>query len=159
MSYIEYEKYETMGLKVEQVKKCKEAFDAFDLDNSCFIEINELKYALEEMGHKPSEEELYKMMNEVDIEGKNEMSFDDFVKIIVKQKNIQKEKEEHDILDAFVALGGNYDRSGEINVDEVKKIVLEEFQMIIDQNKQQMEIDSDGNNTIDYNEFKDLLSN
>ena len=87
------------------------------------------------MGHKPSEEELYKMMNEVDIEGKNEMSFDDFVKIIVKQKNIQEEKEESDILDAFVALGGNPDRSGEIDVESVKRIVLEEFQMIIDLNK------------------------
>jgi Ca2+-binding EF-hand superfamily protein len=41
MSYIEYSKYEIMGLKQEQVKKCKEAFDAFDLDNSHFIEINE----------------------------------------------------------------------------------------------------------------------
>ena len=159
MSYIDYAKYENMGLKQEQVKKCKEAFDAFDLDNSHFIEINEQKFALEEMGHKPSEEELYKMMNEVDIEGKNEMSFDDFVKIIVKQKNIKEEKEEQDILDAFVAQGGNYDKSGELDVDQVKKIILEEFQMTIDLNKLQMEIDSDGNNTIDYNEFKDQLSN
>ena len=159
MSYIDYAKYENMGLKQEQVKKCKEAFDAFDLDNSHIIEINEQKFALEEMGHKPSEEELYKMMNEVDIEGKNEMSFDHFVKIIVKQKNIKEEKEEQDILDAFVAQGGNYDKSGELDVDQVKKIILEEFQMTIDLNKLQMEIDSDGNNTIDYNEFKDQLSN
>jgi len=30
MSNIEYTKYENIGLKSDQVKKCKEAFDAFD---------------------------------------------------------------------------------------------------------------------------------
>ena len=41
MNYIDFDKYLALGLKNEQVKKCKEAFDAFDLDNSQYIEINE----------------------------------------------------------------------------------------------------------------------
>lgn len=65
----DFEKWISQGFKREQIIKCKEAFDMFDLNDNEYIDIDELRLALENMGHQPSEEELYRMMNEGDSNG------------------------------------------------------------------------------------------
>jgi calmodulin len=54
----------------KEKQKCYEAFVAFDKNASGYIEKDELRKVLEEMGQKPTEEELIKMINDVDSSGR-----------------------------------------------------------------------------------------
>ena len=45
---------------------CRDAFLAFDKDRSGTIDVWELRQVLEAMGQKPTEEELFQMISEVD---------------------------------------------------------------------------------------------
>lgn len=169
------EKYTNLGFKPSQIQKCKEAFDLFDIDNSNFIELKELRLALENMGHKPTEEELYDMMTQVEKIDKNEkedpnseprISFEEFMSIILKQKLKVENEMREDIVNSFKALGGTIENEGEegerlsgtINLDKVKKIINDEFEMEIDMSKLIMQFDEDGNKEIQFSEFMDLMS-
>jgi hypothetical protein len=59
-------------------------------------------------------------------------------------------------VNAFVALGGNSDGSGAIVAERLEEAV-EELGLTLDVATLMAEIDSDGNGTIDYDEFSDLI--
>ena len=61
--------------------------------------------------------------------------------------------DDSDTVEAFVALGGNPDRSGEISTDKLRA-VIQEFQLTIDIDKLIADTDKDGSGQIDYEEFK-----
>lgn len=84
--------------------------------------------------------------------------------IPVKDKSIFKL-----IVDAFVAMGGNPDKSGYVDASKLIKIIKDEFKMTIDievqctfkRNIYQRliaEMDSDKSAKIEYEEFKSLLN-
>ena len=60
------------ALTKEEEAKCWEAFSAFDKDSSGYIDANELRIVLEMMGQKTTEEEIFRMINNVD--GKSDLS-------------------------------------------------------------------------------------
>ena len=142
----------------DQVLKCKDAFDLFDLNGNEYIEIDELKAALENMGHCPTEEELYLMMNEGGVKDHSGISFDDFMSIIHKQKEEIEVAMRQDIINAFVALGGNDDMTGNIDPNEVKKIIHSGFNMVIDLDKLLNQYDRDKNRNINFDEFKEMMT-
>ena len=51
ISDLDRDKWIQKGFKKEQIYKCREAFDMFDLNENDYIEIDELRLALENMGH------------------------------------------------------------------------------------------------------------
>ena len=55
-----------MVLQQEEIDACRDAFNAFDKDGSGNIDVWELRQVLEAMGQKPTEEELFQMISEVD---------------------------------------------------------------------------------------------
>merc|ERR1711964_30178 len=133
-----------MALTQEEIEKCKEAFNAFDKDNTGMIKQFELKIILDAMGQKTSDQELFRIIHEIDNDGTG-IEFGDFLKIIENQKKKGDEEEDDgDTLDAFVALGGNPDRSGCVDASMLIRIIKEEFQMTIDIEKLIKEIDTDG---------------
>lgn len=60
------------------------------------------------------------------------LDFKDFLKAIAFWKILESEKEEDDLVDAFVAMGGNPDKSGTIDAKALIKTVKSEFEMTID---------------------------
>lgn len=146
-------------LNKTEIEKSHEAFVAFDKDENGFIDRKELKGVLEEMGQKPSDDEVTKMINEVDSTSSGKIYFNDFLRVIAYHKMCQRDNDDGDTLDAFVAMGGNADGSGKIDASKLIKIVKDEFGMTIDIKKLIEEIDIDGSGEIEYNEFKALLSN
>jgi len=142
-----------------EVEKSHEAFVAFDKDQNNYIDRNELKSVLEEMGQKPNDEEVIKMIHEVDSTSSGKIYFNDFLKVIAYHKLCQRDSDDSDTLDAFVAMGGNADGSGKIDASKLIGIIRQDFGMTIDIQKLIEEIDIDGSGEIEYNEFKALLSN
>lgn len=61
-------------------------------------------------------------------------------------------------VDAFVACGGNSDKSGHVRRETLVKIVKEDFGLTIDIEKLIDDIDEDRSGEIEYAEFKQLLS-
>merc|ERR1711865_181550 len=68
-----------MSLTPEQEKECKEAFDLFDGDGSGAIDSKELKVAMMALGFEPSDEEIDKMVKDIDADGNATIEFEEFV--------------------------------------------------------------------------------
>jgi len=61
----------------------RQAFDEFDIDQSGWIGVSELRYVLTICGESPSEEELDEMLRMVCSDGGGQVSFDDYCKLFV----------------------------------------------------------------------------
>eukprot|EP00741_Cyanophora_paradoxa_P007661 tig00001164_g7410.t1 len=147
-----------MVLTQQEIDACRDAFDRFDKDNSGAIDVWELKSTLAELGQAPSEEELFQMISQVDDDGSGGITFSSFLKLIEIQKTrLKAEDDESDTIDAFVAMGGNPDKTGEIATDKLRK-TIKQFELTIDIDQLIAETDTDGSGFIDYEEFKTMLS-
>ena len=66
--------------------------------------------------------------------------------------------DETELLDAFVAMGGEPDGEGCVDAQKLIATIKEEFQMTIDIEALIKEIDEDGSGEIEFDEFKALLA-
>ncbi|EER00122.1 calmodulin, putative [Perkinsus marinus ATCC 50983] len=147
-----------MVLDEEFIEKCREAFNSFDTDGSGTIDAVEMKLLLTAIGEAPNEEELFKFMADVDEDGTGEIEFAEFLHAFEKQRDGYADTEdESDTLDAFVALGGNRDRSGFVDKDKLMRIVKEEFGMTIKVDRLMEELDHDKDGKINFAEFANLF--
>jgi len=113
-----------MTLSQEDITACREAFDKFDKDGSGTIDASELKATLNAMGQNPTEEEIFQMISQVDDDNSGEIEFAEFMKVIENQKaSAAKASDETDTIEAFVALGGNADKTGEISTEKLRAVV------------------------------------
>ena len=88
------------------------------------IDASELKATLNAMGQNPTEEEIFQMISQVDDDNSGEIEFAEFLKVIENQKaTAAKANDETDTIEAFVALGGNSDKTGEISTEKLRAVV------------------------------------
>merc|ERR1712205_216021 len=67
------------GLSDEQMDEIREAFSLFDSDASGMIDIRELKAAMRALGFEVKNEELKKMVSDVDNDGNGTIEFTEFL--------------------------------------------------------------------------------
>ena len=138
---------------------CRDAFLAFDKDRSGTIDVWELRQVLEAMGQKPTEEELFQMISEVDENMSGSIDFAEFLKVIENQKErAENFDDENDMIDAFVACGGEPDKGGHVRRETLVKIIKHDFGLTIDIEELINKIDTDLSGEIEFEEFKALLS-
>jgi Ca2+-binding EF-hand superfamily protein len=148
-----------MVLTQDDIDGCRDAFLAFDKDRSGTIDVWELRQVLEAMGQKPTEEELFQMISEVDDNMSGSIDFSEFIRVIENQKErAEKFDDESDMIDAFIACGGNPDKGGHVKKETLVKIIKHDFGLTIDIEELINKIDTDGSGEIEYGEFKTLLS-
>merc|ERR1711959_852195 len=121
---------EKQMLTQEEIDQCREAFERFDKDGSGTIDVWELKATLNAMGQYPTDEELLQMIAEVD--------------------------DDSDTVLAYVALGGNADKTGCISAKKLEA-TINQFGLTIDIKKLIEEADTDGSGEIEYDEFKQMF--
>merc|ERR1712216_951287 len=121
---------EKQMLTQEEIDQCREAFERFDKDGSGTIDVWELKATLNAMGQYPTDEELLQMIAEADDDG--------------------------DTVLAYVALGGNADKTGCISAKKLEA-TINQFGLTIDIKKLIEEADTDGSGEIEYDEFKQMF--
>ena len=63
-----------------------------------------------------------------------------------------------DLLDAYVAMGGDEDGGGCVDAEMLIKTIRDEFEMTIDIEALIAEVDEDGSGEIEFDEFKELLA-
>ena len=147
-----------LGLTPFEEEKCTQAFKAFDKDGSEDIDADELRTVLRMMGIVVNEAKLQRMMTEANPENPTTINKDQFKRVIGKQRKFQNKSNEEDTLDAYVALGGQKDRSGHIDAKQLVDIIKTQFEMTIDIEGLIAEVDEDKSGMIEYDEFMTLLS-
>ena len=87
------------------------------------------------------------------------INFAEFLKVIENQKErAENFDDESDMIDAYVACGGESDKSGFVSRDVLVKIIKHDFGLPIDIEGLINQIDTDGSGEIEFDEFKALLS-
>ena len=76
---------------------------------------------------------------------------------MAERREQQGGSSEEELLQAFVALGGEADGDGSIDADKLIDIIKNKFEMTIDIEALIEEVDEDGSGEIEFDEFKQLL--
>ncbi len=114
-------------LSEREIDKARLAFLEYDKDGSGSIDHYELKFMLEKMDIKASEADIFNMISEIDSDQSGEISFSEFLKVIDYQKSLNANNDTADILSAYIACGGNPDKSGHVDRRVISKIILADF--------------------------------
>ena len=106
-----------------------------------------------------SEQEMFRIITEVDPINTGYISYNLFKdKLCNREIARLMDNDEEELLDAFVAMGGEPDGEGCVDAQKLIKTIKEEFQMTIDIEALILEIDEDGSGEIEFDEFKALLT-
>merc|ERR1712232_1150038 len=145
------------ALSAEQKAEVKEAFDLFDTDGSGAIDAKELKVAMQALGFEPTNQEISKLISDIDIDGNATVEFEEFLEMM-EGKMAGKDPVE-EMKKAFALY--DVDNKGKITVDDMVRVAKElgeamdksELQSILD------ESDRDGNGTLTMDEFVRVMKN
>ena len=111
-----------------------------------YIDAKELKVAMRALGFEPKKEEVKKMIDVVDREGKGVIEFADFMELMTGKISERDPREE--ILKAFRLFDD--DSTGKISLKNLKRVARELGETMVDEELQEMidEADRDGDGEI-----------
>ena len=107
----------SLDIPEDQMEEFKQAFALFDKDGNGHVDANELGQVLASLGQIPTEDELKRMISEVDGDMNGTIEFAEFLQMM-KSKMSKKENEE-EIQEAFNAFDVN--KNGIINAKSLQK--------------------------------------
>ncbi|KAJ8521694.1 hypothetical protein ONZ45_g1644 [Pleurotus djamor] len=108
---------EMVKLTPEQLEEHRAVFDSFDRDSSGSISKEELGTVMRALGHNPSEDDLRRMIREVDNDRNGTIEFDEFIELMTRAM-VDPDKE---LMDAFRAFDQNGD--GFVTAEELARIM------------------------------------
>ena len=148
-------------LSQEIIEGCRIAFHHLDHDRTGYIDAWELKSLLEIMGMKPSEQELFTMMSEVDVTMTGKVDFSQLLQLVKYQKErieIRPDDDGSDLAAAFVACGGDSDQGGCVDANVLIKLIKEDFGLSVDMETLIREVDPENSGKMEFRKFQELLS-
>ena len=90
------------NLTEETIAECKQAFNIFDKDGSGSISAAELSSALNALGQSPSEEDIARMLKEIDKDDSGEIDFNEFLTMMAsKMREVDNEEEIQEAFKVF----------------------------------------------------------
>ena len=104
-----------------------------------------------------NETDCYTLISEYDPDNGGKFQYSQFKRIIVQIDEERNANNDDELLDAFVAMGGQPDGDGFIDAAMLIKTIKNDFAMTIDIESLIMQIDEDGSGEIEFEEFKCLL--
>jgi len=118
----------------------------------------DLKQALEHLGERVSDTAVFRMISDVDPNNSGALNFYQFKTLVLEKRENERGSSDADLLDAFVAMGGEQDGGGCVDAEKLIKTIKKEFEMTIDIEALINEVDEDGSGEIEFDEFKELLA-
>ncbi|XP_016515545.2 putative calcium-binding protein CML13 isoform X1 [Nicotiana tabacum] len=122
------------GLTQQKRQEIREAFELFDTDNSGTIDAKELNVAMRALGFEATEEEINRMIAEVDKDGSGAIDFDEFVHMMTAKFGERDTKEE--LKKAFDVI--DQDKNGKISFADIQRIADELGERFTDREIQEM---------------------
>merc|ERR1712166_1585971 len=115
------------GLSEEQLEEIREAFGLFDNDASGAIDVRELKAAMRALGFEIKNEELKKMVSDVDGDGNGTIEFVEFLAMMTGKMGEKDSREDIENIDdeemQDMINQADRDGDGQINADEFYRIM------------------------------------
>ena len=149
-------------MKPAQIKRVREVFTQHYDRATTTISIQSLRTALRTLALCPSEEDFLSLIQVHDPGSLGSFSFDAFLALVRDQYNVETQRQnvmlaDATTLDAFVALGGNRNRTGVVSAERLKSVIQHELMLPIRIDKLIKEVDKDGSGYIDYEEFRAMM--
>ncbi|MCD9639297.1 putative calcium-binding protein cml13 [Datura stramonium] len=143
------------GLTQQKRREIREAFDLFDTDNSGTIDAKELNVAMRALGFEATEEEINRMIAEVDKDGSGAIDFDEFVHMMTAKFGERDTKEE--LMKAFHII--DQDKNGKISFADIQRIADELGERFTDREIQEMveEADRDRDGEVNVEDFMRMM--
>ncbi|KAL8026355.1 hypothetical protein ABFX02_14G021200 [Erythranthe guttata] len=145
-------------LTEEQILEFQSAFTLFDQDGDGCISIEELGIVMRSLNQNPTEKELRDMINEVDSDGNGTIDFDEFLNLMTAKKmqvsDVLNEEQIVEFQEAFTTF--DKDGDGSITIEDLARMMRCLDQINLTEKDLRgiiNEIDSDGNGTIELDEF------
>ena len=115
-------------VRKEIEEKCFEAFMAYDEEGTGEIASDQFKLVIEKIGMNLSDDQVYKMISEIDPENTGVIPYSEF-KVRVVETEVQRimGSDETELLDAFVAMGGQPDGEGCVDANKLIATIKDEF--------------------------------
>lgn len=134
-----------------EVKNLWKAFSVFDTDGSNTISAKELATVMRSLGQDPTPTELRDLIKEVDVDRSGSIDFDEFKALMIAR---QGDRQSRLKLAFSVFDKGN---SGRITAKEMHS-VMSQFELTDSELEEMIkEVDRDGDGSIDFEEFCQLL--
>merc|ERR1712216_855291 len=130
------------GLSEEQMEEIREAFNLFDGDQSGAIDVRELKAAMRALGFEVKNEELKKMVSDVDNDGNGTFEFQEFLQMMTGKMG---EKDSREDIEKVFKLFDD-DNTNKISFRNLARVAEELGENIDDEELQDMinQADRDG---------------
>merc|ERR1712137_1031177 len=138
----------------EQVQQIAQAFQLFDTDGSGTIETQELKIAMRALGFEPKQEEIDKMVRDVDDDGSGSVDYPEFLEMMAhKLLNLTQWKRLTRPSNSLMTtrLDGSVSRTSRGWPELGERLTDEELQEMID------EADRDGDGEVNNEEFQRIM--
>jgi Ca2+-binding EF-hand superfamily protein len=146
-------------------KNLTQAFRHLDEDKDNFLDISELRKAVDTSGVSLSQKELKKLMKRYDLHGNGKLSFEDFEKVM----KTDFYSDDQDGLSTLLETHGHHGMGVHNKTDKEKfvysyprlvTVIRNQFDHINKEEKDKVfdELDADSSGTIDPSEFRALLS-
>ena len=148
--------YARPGLTEEEIIEIKDAFDLFDTDHCGTIETHDLKNAMESQGFQNKSPTIFKMVCELDVEGKGRVDFEEFLDMMTENTVDESSKEEiRKVFNLF-----DIDQTGYIELKNLKKIARELGESLREEDIVELitKSDADGDGKVSFQEFYDIMS-
>merc|ERR1711927_57138 len=114
----------------DQLDEIREAFSLFDADASGMIDVRELKAAMRALGFEVKNEELKKMVSDVDNDGNGTIEFGEFLEMMTGKMGEKDSREAEELGENIddeelqdMINQADRDGDGEINLDEFYRIM------------------------------------
>ncbi|KAK1600050.1 uncharacterized protein LY79DRAFT_532398 [Colletotrichum navitas] len=148
------------GLTEAEYRDYKAVFSIFDRDGTGAINAEEFQIAMKSLGLNPSIKEVNELIAEVDPNNDGGIDFNEFLQLMSEapapsSKDSDTNKE---LVAAFKVF--DKDNSGSVSPSELRQVLLSLGQRATDEEIEEMikHADLDGNGSIDYQEFVQLMA-
>merc|ERR1712134_152238 len=143
------------GLTEEQMEEIREAFGLFDADASGAIDVRELKAAMRALGFEVKNEELKKMVTDVDNDGNGTIEFAECLQMMTGKMG---EKDTREDIEKVFKLFDN-DSTNKISFRNLARVAEKLGENIDDEELQDMinQADRDGDGEINLDEFYRIM--
>lgn len=144
-----------LQLSEQQIVEFHEAFAAYDKNRDGVITAKELGEVMRSLGENPTETELLRIIDEVDLDGSGTVDFVEFIRLMARK--FVEEDLQSDIREAFRIF--DKDGSGTISADELRYVMTNLGEKMTDEefNEMLQEADVDGDGSINYEEFSRMI--
>ncbi|KAL8460781.1 hypothetical protein ACS0TY_032332 [Phlomoides rotata] len=137
-------------------EELQQVFKKFDVNGDGKISASELGSIMGSLGHVATEEELNNMIKEVDADGDGFIDLEEFIEL--NTKDIDYDEVLVSLKEAFEVF--DIDKNGAISAEELQNVLqsLGEECTLAECKKMISGVDSDGNGTINFDEFKVMMT-